>query len=125
MQQKHLVSAWMTRNPVTAAPDEKLSTVRDKMMGGLFKCIPIIRDGRLAGIVTDQDIHTHAGYLDRTEAGKAMHDPLVTVGPSTTLREAARLLRENQLGGLAVVEEGKLAGVITTADMLGALAAEE
>jgi CBS domain-containing protein len=47
-----------------------------------------------------------------------MRDPLVTVGPSTTLREAARLLREHQLGGLAVVEEGKLAGVITTADML-------
>ena len=63
--------------------------------------------------------------LDRTEAGKAMRDPLVTVGPSTTLREAARLLREHQLGGLAVVEEGKPAGVITTADMLGALAAEE
>jgi universal stress protein A len=125
MQQKHLVSAWMTRNPVTAAPDEKLSTVRDKMMGGLFQCIPIIRDGLLVGIVTDQDIHTHAGYLDRTEAGKAMRDPLVTVAPSTTLREAARLLREHQLGGLAVVEEGKLAGVITTADMLGALAAEE
>jgi universal stress protein A len=123
--QKHLVNAWMTRNPVTAAPDEVLSLVRDKMMGGLFQCIPIIRDGLLVGIVTDQDIHTHAGYLDRTEAGKAMREPLVTVGPSTTLRDAARLLRKHQLGGLAVVEEGKLAGVITTADMLSALAAEE
>jgi nucleotide-binding universal stress UspA family protein/CBS domain-containing protein len=123
--QKHLVSAWMTRNPVTATPDEKLSTVRDKLIGGPFHCIPIIRDGLLVGIVTEEDIHAHAGYLDQTEACRVMRDALVTVRPSTTLREAARLLREHQLGGLAVVEEGKLAGVITTADMLGALAAEE
>jgi nucleotide-binding universal stress UspA family protein/CBS domain-containing protein len=125
LRQKHLVSAWMTRNPVTAAPDEMLSSIRDKLIGGPFQCVPIIRDGLLLGIVTEQDIHTHAGYLDRTQASKAMREPLVTVHPSTTLREAARLLRERQLGTLPVVEEGKLAGIITTADMLGALATEE
>jgi predicted transcriptional regulator len=65
----------MTRNPVTAAPDEKLSRVRDKMMGGLFQCIPIIRNGLLVGLVTDQHIHTYAGYLDRTEAAKAKRHP--------------------------------------------------
>jgi len=123
LRQKHLVGAWMTRNPVIATPDEMLSSIRDKLIRGPFQCIPIIRGGLLIGIVSEQDIHTHAGYLDCTEAYKAMREPL-TVHPSTTLREAARLLRERQLGTLPVVEEGKLAGVITTDDLLGALADE-
>jgi len=114
----------MTYNPVTAAPDEMLSSIRDKLIGGPFQCIPIISGDLLVGIVSEQDIQTHAEYLDRTEASKAMREPLVTVHPSTTLRQAARLLHERQLRTLPVVEEGRLAGVITAADMLGALAAE-
>lgn len=121
LRQKHLVSAWMTRDPVTAAPDEMLSSIRDKLMRGPFQCIPIVKDGLLIGIVSEQDIQTHAGYLDCTEASKTMRRPLVTIGPSTTLRQASRLLRERQLGSLPVVEEGKLAGLITIDDILGAL----
>jgi hypothetical protein len=55
----------MTRNLVTAAPDEMLSSIRDKLIGGPIQCIPIIRGGLLIGIVSEQDIHTYAGYLDR------------------------------------------------------------
>jgi nucleotide-binding universal stress UspA family protein/predicted transcriptional regulator len=123
-RQKHLVGAWMTRNPVTAAPDESLSSIRDKLIGGPFQCIPIVRGDSLIGIVSERDIQTHAGYLDETEACTTMREPLVTVHPMTTIREAARLLSECQLGTLPVVEEGKLAGVITTADLLATLAAE-
>ena len=123
--QKHLVSAWMTRHPVTAAPNEKLSAVHGKMLEGRFHSIPIVKDGVPVGIVTDHDIHAYSGSLDNTEASTAMSEPLITVGPSTTLREAARLLRERKIGALPVVEEGKLAGVITTTDILGALIAEE
>ena len=123
--QKRLVSAWMTRHPVTAAPNEKLSAVHGKMLEGRFHSIPIVKDGVPVGIVTDHDIHAYSGSLDNTEASAAMSEPLITVSPSTTLREAARLLRERKIGALPVVEEGKLAGVITTADILGALIAEE
>ncbi|MBV8361488.1 MAG: universal stress protein [Deltaproteobacteria bacterium] len=123
--QKYLVSTWMTRHPITAAPNEKLSAVHGKMLEGRFHSIPIVKDGVPVGIVTDHDIHAYSGSLDDTEASRAMSEPLITVGPSTTLREAARLLRERKIGVLPVVEEGKLAGVITTTDILGALTAEE
>jgi nucleotide-binding universal stress UspA family protein len=123
--QKHLVSAWMTRHPVTATPNEKLSAVHGKMLEGRFHSIPIVKDGVPVGIVTDHDLHAYSGSLDSTEASAAMTEALITVGPSTTLREAARLLRERKIGALPVVEEGKLAGVITTTDVLGALIAEE
>jgi nucleotide-binding universal stress UspA family protein/predicted transcriptional regulator len=123
--QKYLVGSWTTRNPVTATPDEKLSSVHAKMLEGGFRCVPIVKDGVPVGIVTDRDIRFHTGFLDNTEAFKAMSETLITVTPSTSIREAARLLRERKIGALPVVEDGKLAGVITTSDMLGALAAED
>ncbi len=123
--QKYLVGAWMTRNPVTAAPDEKLSSVHNKMLEGQFRCIPILKNGALAGIVTDRDIRNHTGYLEYTEAFKAMSEALITVSPSTSVREAARLLRERKIGALPVVEDGKLTGLITTTDVLNALTAED
>ena len=123
--QKFLVGAWMTRNPVTAAPDEKLSTVHDKMLEGGFRCVPVVKDDAMVGILTDRDIRDHTGYLEHTEAFKAMSEALVTVSPSTSIREAARLLRERKIGALPVVEDGKLIGVITTTDVLNAITAEE
>jgi universal stress protein A len=123
--QKHLVSAWMTPHPVIAAPDEKLSAVHGKMLEGRFHSIPIVKDGVPVGIVTDHDIHAYSGSLDNANASTAMSEALLTVSPSTTLREAARLLRKRKIGALPVVEEGKLIGVITTTDILGALMAEE
>ncbi len=95
------------------------------MLEGPFRCVPIVEDGVPVGIVTERDIRMNFGSLDRTEASRAMSEALITVSPSTTLREAARLLRERKIGALPVVEEGKLAGVITTTDVLGALITEE
>jgi nucleotide-binding universal stress UspA family protein len=119
--EKNLVGTWMTKNPVTATPDEKLSSVEAKMHEGDFRCVPILKDGVPVGIVTDRDIRRHIGLLDQTEASKAMSEALITVEPSTDIREAARLLRERKVGGLPVVEDGKLTGVITVTDVLEAL----
>ncbi len=116
-----LVATWMTKNPVTATPHEKLASVAAKMHAGGFRCVPIIGDGAPVGIVTDRDIRLHTGYLDQTEAFKAMSETLVTVTPSSDIREAARLLRERKIGALPVIEDGRLIGVITTDDVLEAL----
>jgi nucleotide-binding universal stress UspA family protein/predicted transcriptional regulator len=119
--QNDLVGTWMTKNPVTATPHEKLSTVAAKMHAGGFRCVPILGDGAPVGIVTDRDIRQHQNFLDQTEAFKAMSQPLISVTPSAHIREAARLLRERKIGGLPVVEDGKLVGLITTHDVLEAL----
>jgi CBS domain-containing protein len=123
--QKELVGAWMTKNPATAEPQEKLVSVQTKMLEGGFRCVPIVKNGAPVGIVTDRDIRQHAGSLEKIDAKKAMSEPLITVTPATEIREAARLLRERKIGALPVVEEGKLAGVITASDVLEALSGEE
>jgi len=115
------VGTWMTKNPVTATPHEKLVSVAAKMHAGAFRSVLIVSDGAPVGIVTDRDIRQHNAFLDQTEAFKAMSEGLVTVTPTTDIREAARLLRERKIGALPVVEDGKLAGVITTSDVLEAL----
>lgn len=119
--QNDLVGTWMTKNPVTATPHEKLASIAAKMHAGAFRCVPVLGDGAPVGIVTDRDIRQHTGFLDQTEAFNAMSEAIVTVTPTTHIGEAARLLRERKIGALPVVEDGKLAGVITTADVLEAL----
>jgi nucleotide-binding universal stress UspA family protein/CBS domain-containing protein len=123
--EKHLVSGWMTCHPVTAAPSDKVSALHGKMVQSGFHAIPIVQDGIPVAIVTDHDIHACSESLESTVASMTMAQPLITVNPSTTLREAARLLCERKISALPVVEEGKLAGVITTTDILGAFIAEE
>jgi nucleotide-binding universal stress UspA family protein len=122
--QNDQVGTWMTKNPVTATPHEKLDSIAAKMHAGLFRYVPVVSGGAPIGIVTDRDIRQRNGCLDQTEASRAMSERLVTVTPKTDIREAARLLRERKIGALPVVEDGKLAGVITTTDLLEALTAQ-
>ncbi len=122
--QNDLVGTWMTKNPVSATPHEKLDSIAAKMHAGGFRCVPIVSDGVAVGIITDRDIRQHTGYLDQTDAFKVMSEALITVTPSTDIRGAARLLRERKIGALPVVEGGKLAGLITTSDVLEALTHE-
>ena len=115
------VGTWMTKNPVTAGPHEKLATISTKMHAGGFRCVPIVSNGVAVGIITDRDVRQHSAVLDQVEAVKVMSEGLITVTPSTDIRDAARLLRERKIGALPVIEDGKLAGVLTTCDVLDAL----
>ncbi len=122
---QHMVGAWMTHNPVIAEPGEKLTSVEAKMREGSFRSVPVVSDGNLLGIVTDRDLRSHTGFLDHATASDAMAQDLVTVTPSSSIREAARLLRERKIGGLPVVEDGSLVGIITTTDVLAALTEQD
>ena len=116
-----IVSDWMTHNPETATPQEKLSSIKDKFEAGNFRSIPVVSDGKLVGIVTDRDLRLFAGRLADIEARDAMNEKSPIVTPDTSLEEAASLLKEYKLDSLPVVESSRLVGIITTTDVLGAL----
>ena len=115
-----LVGKRMTAHPVTVAPNETLAVARAKMQAGHFRRVPVVQNEKLVGILTDRDIRQHLGHEERTKVTAAMTEELVTVTPATTLEYAAQLMLKRQIGGLPVVEDGKLVGIITTSDIVTA-----
>lgn len=115
-----LVRHRMSQNPVTITPDETLAVAQQKMRAGQFRRLPVEQEGKLIGIVTDRDIRQHIGMEDKTRVNSAMTEPPTTISPTTSVEEAARLMLSNKIGGLPVVEDGKLVGIITTSDVLQA-----
>ncbi|HYA35031.1 MAG TPA: CBS domain-containing protein [Candidatus Binataceae bacterium] len=123
---RNMVGTWMTTDPVTANPSEKLSQVRVRMSEGEFRSIPVVGDdGRLVGVITDRDLRRHEGFLEHTEVKQAMSEQPITLSPSASIHEAARLLRERKIGGIPVVEGDKVVGMITMTDVLKALTEPE
>jgi nucleotide-binding universal stress UspA family protein/predicted transcriptional regulator len=119
------VAGWMTTSPTTVTPDEKLSNVELIMQEGGYRSLPVVKDGKLVGIVTDRDLRRHTGYLPHTEVKMAMSEEVLTVSPAAPIEEAARLIRERKIGALPVVEDGALVGIISTTDLLGAFLKEQ
>jgi acetoin utilization protein AcuB len=110
----------MTKDPVTVSPDDLLIQARLKMQKGNFRQLPVVADGQLVGIITDRDMREHAGYLDRTEVKAVMSRKPLSVTPAMTLEAAAQLLLKHKIGGLPVVENVRVVGIITRSDVLQA-----
>lgn len=115
-----LVGKRMRKEPVTIDAGDYLAAARAKMVAGRFRRLPVMREGQLVGIITDRDLQRHSGFLEKTKVNAAMSENLITVTPQITLEQAAQLLLRHKIGGLPVVENEKLVGVITTSDILQA-----
>jgi acetoin utilization protein AcuB len=115
----------MSSSPVTTTEDEKLSTIESHMREGNFRCAPVLDQGHLVGMITDRDIRSHQERLNEVSAKDAMSERPVTVAPTTPLHDAARLLFEQKIDALPVLEDGRLVGVMTTSDILQAFLDED
>jgi acetoin utilization protein AcuB len=110
----------MTKHPVTIGPDEHLSAAKSKMEAGRFRRLPVVSGGALVGLITERDLREHIGHLDRVKVNGAMTEKLITISPGATVEDAAQMLLKRQIGGLPVIENGTLVGVITTNDVMKA-----
>lgn len=115
-----LVANRMSKNPQTASPRDTLAEADAKMHAGNFRHLPIVKDGKLTGMLSDHDIRQHQGHLTDTRVTGAMTENPITVTPDTSMEEAAEILLERKIGGLPVVDNERLVGMITTTDILGA-----
>ena len=61
-----------------------------------------------------------SGFLGSTRVNAAMRTALITVTPYNTVEDAARLMLKHKIGGLPIIAEGKLVGIVTTSDLLRA-----
>ena len=121
---RHVAGYWMTSSPLTASPEDRLATIQKRMTEGKFRSMPILKDGRLVGIITDRDIRQKSGNLDTVTADAVMTREVLTVTPKTSVWDAARLLAERKIGAMPVLDQhGAVVGVVTTTDLLRAFTA--
>jgi|YelNatPaOPRAMG01_1025707.scaffolds.fasta_scaffold08528_8 CBS domain-containing protein len=115
------VGAQMTKDPVTIGPQATLAEAYEAMKRGRFHMIPVVENDRLVGLVTDRDVRSRIGELEQTLVRSVMAEAVITVTPGTSIRQAARTMVECEIGGMPVIENGRVIGVITTTDALKAL----
>ncbi len=138
----------MTANVVTVAPDTPVADIARLLLEKRISGVPVVdAGGRLVGIVSEGDLVRRLGdeegggrswWLgllatpeERAEAyvrahGRRAADVMtrnvVTVSPDTPLAAVARLLEERHIKRVPVVENGRLVGIVSRADLLRALA---
>lgn len=114
----------MNRPVVAAAPTTTVRDVAIQLLMGGYSGLPVTdRTGTVAGIVTEADV-IRAIRADRpletTTAEDIMSTDVVVVDADTTVEEVMELLDTKQIVRVPVMEEGKLAGVISRGDVLRA-----
>ena len=111
----------MTQDPATLGPDATLGESAMLMKQEDCGSIPIVEDGRLVGIVTDRDIVVRAIAVGKdpkkTRISEVMSADPITVSADDDVEAAERIMRERQVRRLPVVEDGKLVGILVTAQL--------
>jgi acetoin utilization protein AcuB len=113
-----LVRDHMSHRVVSVEPQRSAAEVRTLLRRHRIRQVPVLRKGRLVGIVTDRDLR---GVREpgRKVAEVMTAKPFV-ISPSASVDEAARLMRTYKIGALPVVDDGELIGILTGSDILDA-----
>jgi CBS domain-containing protein len=131
---QYRVQDWMTPNPITVDSDNNLSVAYHLMHLNQVRRLPVVgANGKLVGILTWGDIREakpkgvlakqtgsdwEAHFLAATlEVNQIMTPDPLTVTPDCSVRLAARLMLEHKIGGLPVVDNGAVVGMITESDL--------
>jgi CBS domain-containing protein len=115
------VADCMTSNPSCLSPDDNLTTAIARMEVGDFRSVPVVVNGELVGIVSDRDIRGYRHEPDTTKIGAIMSKNPICISPDDSVNEAVRTILSCKIGGLPVIKEHNLVGIITTTDILKAV----
>ncbi len=118
-----IVRHWMSTDLVTIKKEASIQEALALMKQESIRHLPVVGVGNeLLGWVTDADLRgvLIASMLEELTLEDVMIRKPFTGTPDMPLEEAARILLEKRVGGLPVVENGALAGIITVVDILSA-----
>lgn len=123
------VGAVASRDLVTIAPDEPLFAALERMAERRIRHVLVLEAGELVGIVSNRDVVRAAMRPGRALDlhGTTVRDvmtasPLVTTEPERLLGDAAQQMLDARVSALPVLEGGRLVGIVTSDDLLTALA---
>ena len=125
-----LVGERMSHPVLTVSPDMSALDAQAFMRREHIRRAPVIQDGKLVGIVTESDLlnasPTQATLLSvweinylvsKIKVSQVMTKKVMTIGEDTPIEEAAREMIDNKIGGLPVLRDGKVVGIITETDL--------
>ena len=115
----------MTKALVSVDPVTSLYQISKMMEQGGMGSILVKKDGVPSGIITDRDfaikIAAYGVSMD-SPVEKIATFPLQTINSNDSLLDAAKTMADKKIRKLAVVEEGKVVGIITSTDLVNQLA---
>lgn len=114
------VSQYMSLSVVTVTPQTEFHRAFDLMRARNIHHLPVVDGGRVAGIVAERDLLLAAANFGSSEVpvGEIMHSPAICIAENAPLKDAARLLVEQHIGSLPVLDSKKaLVGIITETDI--------
>lgn len=123
------VESIMTHKPIIARKDYSVWDAAKMMCRGGFRRLPVTEQDILLGIVTPYDIISYLVKGERVSKHKlqsarvssVMNRFVTTIEPDISIIETIELMRNKKVGGLPVIEDEELVGIITERDILNAL----
>jgi len=126
-----LVRERMSRNPDTISADAPMEEALKRMRENSFRHLPVVdKSGQLVGIVSETDllyasptsaaslsIYEMQYLLSRLTVGQVMTKDVITVAEDTPVEDAASIMTDHKIGGLPVLRDGEIIGIITETDL--------
>jgi CBS domain-containing protein len=128
------VKDLMSQQVLTIGTSDSCLDAAARMHQARVRHLPVVnQEGMLVGIVTDRDLRHHLFsphvykdlgaipvhiLLKAVPVAEIMSTEVITVALEDELMEAARLMREEKVGSLPVIEHGRVVGIITETDLL-------
>lgn len=124
------VKLWMKKEVVTIAPDQTLAEAEALMQEKRIRRLVVTKDQLLVGILTREDIQkgipasgddSTRRIAAQSKVAAHMTQNPITADPMAPLEDIALTMRRNKIGGLPVIENNTLVGIITESDIFMAL----
>ena len=125
-----LVGERMSHPIISIAPDMPVHDALDLFKRERIRRAPVVKDGKLVGIVSDKDLLNASPspasslsvwemnyLLSKITVSEVMSKKVLTVAEDTPIEEAARIMADNKIGGLPVMRDGHVVGIITETDL--------
>ena len=122
-----------TANPYTVAPETTIADAMVVMREKNIRRMPVVKNGKLVGIISEKKLLEvspspatslsvfEINYLlSKTKIESVMTKNVITISSDNLLEEAAIKMRDNHVGSLPVVDNGKLVGIITESNVFDA-----
>ncbi len=125
-----LVGERMSHPIISIAPDMPVHDALDMFKREHIRRAPVVKEGKLIGIVSDKDLLNASPspatslsiwemnyLLSKITISEVMTKKVLTVNEDTPIEEAARIMADNKIGGLPVLRDGHVVGIITETDL--------